>query len=90
LADDNALAVAIRAVVLSTVRTMLDHSLECRVEDLRDVRYRDGRLEFITNDGGHVFDSLDVGSRNVVEDVRESDALAFVREFHRVKQRGRG
>ncbi len=86
-AGDNALAVAIKDVVMSAVRRMLDHSLECRVEDLRDVRYRDGRLEFVTNDGGRLFDTVDVEGRTVVADGAERDALAFVREFHRVKQR---
>ncbi len=88
-ADDNALGTAIKAVVFSTVRTMLDHSAECRIRDLRDVRYRDGRLEIVTNDGDRLFQDLEVDREPVVESLSEHDALAVVREFHRVKDRER-
>ncbi len=86
-ADDNPLARVIKTAVLSSVRSLLNHSAEVRIRDLRDVVYEDGRLVFITESGQHVFRHVDVGDRSVLDEFSESDARAFVREFHRVKGR---
>ena len=85
--DDNALAQSIKAVVFTTVRSVLNHSATCRIRDVRDVRYEDGRLEIVTNDRGAVFTHLDVDDDNVMRDFSDRDARAFVQEFHRVKAR---
>jgi hypothetical protein len=76
---------AIKSAVLGSVRALLDHSLECPVHELSDVRYRDGRLMLIAQDGDHIFEDLNVNDHKVLEGFSEHDALAFVQEFRRVK-----
>ena len=83
--DALGIGTAIRATVFSAVRTLLDHSAEVPVRQLRDVDYRDGRLRFTTASGGGVFDDVDVNDRDVTASFRDRDALAFVREFRRLK-----
>ena len=85
--EDNAIARAVMAAVLSGVRTLLDHSAECPVRDLRDVQYRGGRLVLTTEGGDRLFDGLDVNDRTVLECFSDRDARLFVREFQRVKDR---
>jgi hypothetical protein len=87
LEDDNALAHAIKSVVLSSVEAILDHSIECRIRDIDDVQYRDGRLVFTTVDDDQLFQNIDVHDRNVLEGFSEADAKAFVREFRKAKER---
>jgi hypothetical protein len=87
--DGGVIAGAIKGAILGSVRALLDHSLECPVADLRDVRYRDGRLILITEDGDRIFEDLNINDHEVLEGFSEHDALAFVREFHRVKERSR-
>jgi len=87
--DGGVIADAIKGAILGSVRALLDHSLECPVEDLRDVRYRDGRLILITEDGDRIFEDLNINDHEVLEGFSEHDALAFVREFRRVKERSR-
>lgn len=86
-ADENPLGQAIKDAVLGVVRSMLDHSVECRVRDLRSVDYRDGRLELVTNDGDRLFEKIEVDDRDVLESFSPSEARAFVAEFQRVKHR---
>ncbi len=85
--NDNVIAQAIKTAVLSTVRSVLDHSAECSVYDLRDVTYEDGHLEFRTTRGRRVFDHLDVDDRDVVGEFSERDARAFVHEFRTLRGR---
>jgi hypothetical protein len=87
--EDGLIAQVIKSAVLGGVRALLDHSLECPIEELRDVRYRDGRLVLITEDGDRIFDGLDINDHEVLAGFSEHDALAFVQEFRRAKQRGR-
>ena len=87
--DDGVIANAIKGAVLGGVRALLDHSMECPIEDLRDARYRDGRLILITEDGDRIFEDLNINDHEVPEGFSEHDALAFVREFRRAKERGR-
>jgi hypothetical protein len=85
LDDDNALAHAIKAAVLSGVRALLDHSAVCSIRDLRDVDYRHGRLVFTTEDGERIFDDIDVNGEDVMSGFSDRDARVFVREFRRIK-----
>lgn len=83
--DDGVLAGAIKSAVLGGVRALLNHSLECPIDELSDVRYRDGRLELIAEDGGRVFENVEIDDRDLLESFRAQDARAFVEEFHRLK-----
>jgi hypothetical protein len=87
--EDGVLADAIKSAVLGGVRALLRHSLECPLEELRDARYRDGRLELVTVDGERVFEDVEIDDRDLLESFRAQDARAFVEEFHRLKRRGR-
>ena len=77
--EDNVLAHAIKIAVLGGVRSLLDHSAECPIRDLRDVDYRKGRLILVTEDGDRVFDDIDVNDEDVMSSFTERDARAFVR-----------
>jgi hypothetical protein len=85
--DDNVLAQSIKAVVLGSVRSLLDHSVECSIHDLHDIQYRHGRLVFITEDDDYVFENLNVNDRDVVESFSEKDAKEFIRQFRKLKGR---
>ncbi len=86
---DNALARAIKTVVISGVRALLDHSAECPVRELKDVEYRHGRLEFTTEDGERALEGMDLCDQDVMESFSARDARAFVQEFRRVKAHAR-
>src|SRR6185295_17988644 len=54
--EDNAIARAVKSAVLGSVHSMLDHSIECRIRDVRSVDYRDGRLIIVSRDGDRIFE----------------------------------
>jgi hypothetical protein len=84
--DDGALGNVIRTAVFATVRSALDHSAECPIRRIRSVSYRDGRLELVTNQDRLVFSHVHVNEdEDTLSSFSERDALAFVREFGRVK-----
>ena len=87
--DDGPIGDAIKAAVLGAVQSFLDHSAECPVRELRDVRYANGRLEFVTRDGDRIFDHFDIDDEDVLESFDPRDAVAFVREFHRLRPASR-
>ena len=86
--QDNWFGAIIVTAVVGTVREFIDNSLECRVRDLRDVSYEDGRLVFTARDGRLVFDDMENCDKNVTEAFSERDARTFVREFRRLKAQG--
>jgi hypothetical protein len=85
--DDGLIGRTIKTAVLSVVRDVLDHSVECRVRDIRDVEYRNGVLIFTTEGGDRIFDSIQVDDDDAMANFSERDARAFVRAFHQVKVR---
>lgn len=87
--EDNAFAQAIRSAVVAGVSSMLDHSAECPIRDLKDVDYRQGRLIFTTQSGRRIYDNVEVDDEDVMRAFSESDARAFVREFRRAKAQSR-
>ena len=88
--EDNPVAQAIKTVVLSGVRVLLNHSAECPVRDLDDVEYRNGRLVLTSEDGKRLFDNMEVNDDDLLASFSERDARAFALEFQRVKARIRG
>ena len=76
---------AIKSAVIGGVRALLNHSLECPLDELRDVRYRDGRLTLITEDGDRIFEDVKCDDQDVLECFASNDARAFVQEFRRLK-----
>ena len=89
LAEDNPLARAIETAVFSGVRSLLDHSAECSIHDLRDVDYRDGELVFTSERGRHVFNHFEIHNDDLLASFSEHDAQDFVREFRRIKAQTR-
>lgn len=85
--DDGLIGRTIKTAVLSMVRDLLDHSLECRVRDIRDVEYRHGVLMITTTDGDRIFDSIQVDDDDAMARFSERDARRFVRAFHQLKVR---
>jgi hypothetical protein len=85
--EDGLFARVIKGAVLGGLRELLDHSIECPLDELRDVRYRDGRLELIAKDGDRVLEDLKINDREVLESFSDADARAFVHEFRRLKGR---
>lgn len=79
--EDSAIGVAIRDAVLGGVRALLRRSLECPIDELRDARVRNGRLELIDRHGHRIFDGVEVNDRQVMESFSESDLRAFLREL---------
>ena len=86
--ENNVLARTIKTAVLTSVRSALDHSVECSIRDVSDVEYRHGRLIMTTEDGDRLFEKIEISDQDMMEGFSETDAKAFVREFRRLK-RGR-
>lgn len=87
-ADDEALGHVIKTAVLASVRSLLNHSAECPIDDVRDIRYHDGSLVITTENGDHLFQDLDVDHDQVMDTFREADARAFEQEFRKIKKHG--
>jgi hypothetical protein len=83
--EDNPLARSIKAAIFSSVRSLVRHSAECPLTELDDVRYDDGRLIFLTEDGARVFEDIEVNGHDLLDGFSDADAREFVREFRRVK-----
>jgi hypothetical protein len=83
--DEGFLADAIKSAVIGGVRALLDRSLQCPLDELRDAEYRHGRLILTSEDGERVFASIEIDDDSVMESFSERDAHAFVREFRRLK-----
>jgi hypothetical protein len=83
--QDNVLGSAIVAAVTGTVRELIEKSFECRIRDLRDVSYEDGRLQFIGRNGRPVFERVDINDSDLATAFSERDARRFVSEFREVK-----
>jgi hypothetical protein len=83
--DDGPLGEAIKTAVLSSVRSVLDHSAECPLREIRDVRCVDGRLVIVSRDGDRLFENLDVDDEDVLDSFDPRNAAAFADEFHRLR-----
>jgi hypothetical protein len=79
----------VSSVVKSSVRSVLRHSLEIPIDDVRSVDYRGGRLVITTEDGGRVFDQVEVNDTEVMERFSRRDAEQFVRQFRALKAQSR-
>jgi len=85
--EDNALGQAIKDAILGGVTSLLNHSEECEVRDIRDASVENGRLVLRTRDGHRLFRDVEVDDDNLMDSFSASDAQAFVREFYQVKGR---
>jgi hypothetical protein len=84
--QDHWLGEAIVAAVVNTVSSLIDNSFECRLRDISDVRYQNGRLEIIGRSGHPLFmKDSDIDDTDLATAFSEKDAKRFVDEFHRAK-----
>lgn len=81
---------SIERMVKSTVQNALGSELSIPLASIQDVRYEDGKLQFIGNDGKpmHLFDDSRRGNRSVSETFATADAQRFVAAFHARKHGG--
>jgi hypothetical protein len=82
---EGVLAELLAGVVRGGVRALLDRGIEYPLSDLRDARYRDGRLSFIARDGGTVFQDVRINDVDVMEAFHPRDARGFVVRFREAK-----
>lgn len=75
-------------MVRDGVRTLLDHGLQVPLSELREARYDEGRLYFITHDGEEIFGEVEVNDTKVMEGFSRRDARGFVRKFEEMKRAG--
>jgi hypothetical protein len=87
--EDGVFASMIASAVRGTVASVLRHSIEVPVSDLRSVDYRNGRLIFVTEDGERIFEDTEINDTDVTASFSARDAQAFVREFRAMKARTR-
>lgn len=85
--DDGFLARMIADVAKSAARSMLNHSIEYPVSEIRSADYRNGELIIVTRDGERLFEDTDVNDRDVMRSFSPEQARAFVRELNRLKGR---
>ncbi|HTK30688.1 MAG TPA: hypothetical protein VL332_01900 [Candidatus Saccharimonadaceae bacterium] len=85
--EDNALGQAIKEMILTGVTSLLNHSQECDLRDIRDASVDNGRLVLRTRNGRRLFSDVEVDDDSLMESFSAEDALAFVREFYVVKGR---
>lgn len=79
----------VASVVRSSVGSMLRHSLEVPIRDIRTVDYRAGRLVFVTEEGERIFEKAEINGTDLTASFSARDAQAFVREFRALKARTR-
>lgn len=87
--DDGVLGSAIKAAVLASVRSLLDHSAECPIRDVASANVEAGRLVLTSVRGDTLFRDMKVDNRVVMESFTDRNARAFVRELRRLKARTR-
>ena len=69
---------AIRAMVGSGVRTLLDHAILIPFYELSSVRYDDGRIHVTDINGEDIFENLEVNDKQIMEDFSRRDSRRFV------------
>ena len=74
-------------VVRNTVASVLRHSIEIPIADVRSVEYRGGRMVVTTEHGDRIFEDVEVQDSDVMENFSRRDAEAFVRQFQALKAR---
>lgn len=76
--EANAFEKAIRAMVGSGVRTLLDHAILIPFYELSSVRYDDGRIHVTDVNGKDIFEDLEINDKQIMEDFSRRDSRRFV------------
>lgn len=81
--EASVIADALKSMISSGVRSLLDHAVSVPLREIKEVYYSDGTLHVIHYDEGEIFDDLDVDGKKVMEDFSRRDALDFVANVER-------
>jgi hypothetical protein len=85
--EDGALGRMISSMVRGSVRSLLDHGYRYGYDEIRDVRYEDGRLRITGVDGTPLLEHVKVDDDDAMRAFSPSDAREFVRQFERLRAR---
>ena len=85
---ENRIARSIGAAVRRGIAGALDVEIDYRVDEIRDVDYRDGELvfEFVDPRDGEALRGTDIDDEPITRAFAEDDARAFVAAFRRLKR----
>lgn len=83
--DDGVLGGVIKAMALSGVRQLLDHSLSLALTDIRTAQARDGDIVFVTCQGKEVFNKVKINGE--VQKFPRDQAEAFAQTVNRVRSK---
>lgn len=85
--SDNRIARSIGAAVRRGIAGAMDISIDYRIDEIRDVDYRDGELvfDFVDPEDGRTLRGTDVDDEPITRAFTEEDARAFVDAFRRAK-----
>ena len=75
-----------RSGFTTAARSMLNHSIEYPLSEIRSADYRNGELILVTRDGDRLFADTDVNDRDVMRSFSPDQARAFVAQLNRVKR----
>ena len=86
LEEEGLFARMIGGVVRSSLDLVFDRAMAFDLDDIRSVRYADGRLEVTSRDGEPLFEDSEIDGRPLLENFHERDARAFAATFARLKK----
>ena len=84
--EDNALANAIKNVVLDNVEKFLQERIEYSLEEIESIYWDDGEIVIeVENENIISFDDVSVDDGNILETFDEDDALEFIEAFEKIR-----
>lgn len=72
-----------KSMLNSGLRTLLNHSLQIPISELKEVAYENGRLKMVTQNDTILFENVEIGGSYVIEDFSQDDALLFMSELEK-------
>lgn len=83
--DEGVFGNMVRAMALSGVKQLLDHSLALPLSDMRSARVRDGEVVLVTCKGKEIFNNVKINDQ--VQKFPQDQAEIFVSNVNRVRDR---
>lgn len=84
--EDNALASAIKSVVLDNVEKFLEMRIEYPLEEIESMYWDDGEIVIEVEDEHFIsFDDVHGDDGNILETFDEGDALEFIEAFEKIR-----
>lgn len=82
--EKSAFGDAIRSMVSSGVRSLLEHAILIPYYEIGSVSYSDGRIIITDLDGKEIFNDLEMNDKQVMDDFSRRDARRFVADAERM------